>query len=78
MAPLYAENAQIARLLLKTAVESCLANEAVLTTKLELFHPVGDNCGEGAAELMGELEADLTHIAYRMYAKGIPPGRHEN
>jgi hypothetical protein len=75
MAPLYADNAQIAKLLLKTAAEYCLANEAVPKTKLELFHPVGDNCGEGAAELMDELEAELTPIAYRMYTKGIPPGR---
>jgi hypothetical protein len=42
MAPLYADNAQIAKLLLKTAAEYCLANEAVPKTKLELFHPVGD------------------------------------
>ena len=75
MAPLYADNVQIAKLLLKTAAEYCLANEAVPKTKLELFHPVGDNCGEGAAELMDELEAELTHIANRMYTKGIPPGR---
>ena len=75
MAPLYADNAQIAKLLLKTAAESCLANEAVPKTKLELFHPVGDNCGEGAAELMDELEAEITHIACRMYSKGFPPGR---
>ena len=75
MAPLYANDAQIAKLLLKSAAENCLATEAIPKTKLELFHPVGDNCGEGAAELMDELEAELTHIAYRMYTKGIPPGR---
>ena len=72
MVPLYADNAQIAKLLLKTAAENCLANEAVPKTKLELFHSVGDNCRKGAAELMDELEAELTHIAYRMYSKGIP------
>ena len=75
MAPLYADNVEIAKSLLKTAAENCLVNEAVPKTKLEIFHPVGDNCGEGAAELMDELEAELTHIAYRMYTKGIPPGR---
>ena len=74
VAPLYADSVEIAKSLLKTAAENCLANEAVLKTKLEMFHPVGDNCGEGAAELMDELKADLTHIAYRMYNKGIPPG----
>ena len=78
MAPLYADNAQIAKVLLKTAAENCLANEAVPKTKLELFHPVGDNCGEDAAKLMDELEAELIHIAYRMYTKGIPPGRQIN
>ena len=75
MAPLYADNVQIAKLLLTTTAENCLANEAVPKTKLELFHPVGENCGEGASELMDELDAELTHIAYRMYTKGIPPGR---
>ena len=75
MAPLFANNIQIARLLLKLAAENCLANEAVPNTKLELFHPVGDNCGEDSTQLMNELEAELTHIAYRMYTKGIPSGR---
>ena len=38
---LYADNVQIAKLVLKTAAEYCLANEAIPKTKLELFHPVG-------------------------------------
>jgi hypothetical protein len=46
MAPLFADNVDIAMLLLKTAAENCLANEAIPKTKLELFHPVGDDCGE--------------------------------
>ena len=75
MAPLYANDVHIAKLLLQSVAKNCLANEAVPKIELELYHPVGDNCGEGAAELMDELEADLTHIAYRMYTKGIPPGR---
>ena len=75
IAPLYSDDPHIAKCLLKTAAERCLANEAVPKTKLEMFHPVGDICGEGAPLLMKELEAELTHIAKRMYTKGIPPGR---
>ena len=36
-------------------------------TKLQIFHPVGDNCGEDSSQLMRELEAELTHIAFRMH-----------
>ena len=75
MAPLFADNVHIAKVLLKIAAESCLANEALPKTKLELFHPVGDDCGEDSSQLMEELEAELTHIAFRMYSKGIPKGR---
>ena len=75
MAPLFADNVHIAKALIKTAAEKCLANEAVPKTKLALLHPVGNNCGEGSSELIEELEAKLTHIAFRMYSKGIPPGR---
>ena len=78
MAPLFADNVNIAKVLLKTAAENCLANEALPKTKLELFHPVGDNCGENSSQLMTELEAELTHIAFRMYSKGIPFGRQTN
>ena len=75
VAPLYADSAQIAKVLLKTSAEYCLLNEAVPKTTLEMFHPVGDNCGQDAPQLMNELEAELTHIGYRMYNKGLPPGR---
>ena len=75
IAPLFADNVDIAMLLLKTAAENCLANEATPKTKLQVFHPVGDNCGEDSSQLMRELEAELTHIAFRMYTKGIPIGR---
>ena len=75
VAPFYADNAEIAKLLLKTTAEYCLSNEAVPKTTLEMYHPVGDNCGQDAPQLMNELEAELTHIGYRMYNKGIPPGR---
>ena len=75
MAPLFADTVDIAMLLLKTAAENYLANEAIPKTKLQIFHPVGDNCGENSSQLMRELEAELTHIAFRMYTKGIPIGR---
>ena len=75
MTPLFADNVHVAKLLLKTAAESCLANEALPKTKLQLFHPVGDNCGEDSSQLIKELEAELTHFAFRMYNKGIPSGR---
>ena len=77
MAPLFANNVNIAKLLLLTAANNCRANPAVPNVPLELFHPVGDNCGEDASELMKEVEAELIHIGCRMYTKGtcIPAGR---
>ena len=75
MAPLFADNAEIAKFLINRATEECLTNPAIPKTKLEIFHPVGDNCGEGAAELMKDLDAELIRRGYRMYTKGIPPGR---
>ena len=75
MAPLFADTVDIAMLLLKTAAENYLANEATSKTKLQIFHPIGENCGEDSSQLMRELEAELTHIAFRMYSKGIPIGR---
>ena len=75
MAPLFANDKDTAKLLIKTAGQECLANPAIPKTKLELFHPAGDICGEGAAELMDELGAEMTHIAHRVYTNGIPEGR---
>ena len=60
MAPLFANNVNIAKLLLLTAAENCCANPAVPNTKLELFHPVGNICGEDASQLMEDVEAELT------------------
>ena len=75
MTPLYADNPKIAKLLVKVAVKECITNPAIPKTNLELVHPVGDNCGEGAAELMKDLDAEFILICYRVYTKGIPPGR---
>ena len=71
----YLDGPHIAKCLLKTAAEYCLANEAIPKTKLEMVHPVGDICGEGAPLLMKELEAEMIRITSRMYTKGIPSGR---
>ena len=75
MAPLFADSADIAKFLVLLAAHECLNNPAIPKTKLEIFHPVGDDCGEGAAMLMKDLGADLTYYAYRMYTKGIPARR---
>ena len=75
MAPLFADDALIAKHLLKVAAEYSLSNEVLPNTNLELFHPFGDICGEDAPQLMNELEAELSHVGYRMYTKGVPLGR---
>ena len=75
MAPLYADNADVVKLLIKCAADECLKNPAIPKTKLEIVHPVGDSCGEEAAELMSELDAELIHIACRVYTNGVSPGR---
>ena len=76
MAPLFADNVLIAKLLLRAAAQECISNKAIPKTKLELLHPVGDNCGAHASQLMKDLEAELSFITYRMYSNGhIPSGR---
>ena len=76
VAPLFADNVSIAKLLLKTAAQECISNKAVPKTKLQLSHPVGDICGAHASQLMKDLEAELSLDAYRMYFNGdIPSGR---
>ena len=75
VAPLYADSTHIVKLLLKTTAEHCLRIDAFSKTKLELFHPVGDQCGQGAPELMEELGAELRLYTHRLYTNGIPSGR---
>ena len=75
VAPLYADSTHIVKLLLKTIAEHCLRIDTLSKTKLELFHPVGDQCGQGAPELMEELGAELRLYTYRMYTNGVPSGR---
>ena len=62
----------------KLQLKIAFVNEALHNSKMELFHPVGDNCGSDASQLMDGLDAELMHIAYRMYMKGIPTGRQLN
>ena len=72
MAPLFANNVSIAKLLLRVAAQECIVNKAIPKTKLQLSHPVGGKCGAHAPQLMKELLLD-TH---RMYYNGhIPSGR---
>lgn len=76
MAPLYANNVSVAKLLLRAAAQECIANRAVPKTRLQLLYPVGDNCGVHAAQLMEDLEAEVYFEARRVYNKGhIPSGR---
>ena len=48
-----------------------LVNKALHDSKMELFHPVGDNCysGSDAPQPMNSVDAEFLHDAYRMYAK---------
>ena len=60
------------------AADECLKNPAIPKTKLEIVHPVGDSCGEEAAELMSELDAELIHIACRGYTNAWSTTRKTN
>ena len=51
MAPLYANNDQIARALLTVAAETCRANEAIPVTNFLLIHGHGSEHGEHASQL---------------------------
>ena len=77
MAPLYADDDQIARALLKVAAETYQANEAICANKFELFCGDGGSYGRHASQLMTELEADCFLIGQRMYTGRIPPGRQQ-
>ena len=77
MAPLYADDDQIARALLKVAAETYQANEAICANRFELFCGDGGSYGRHASQLMTELEADCFLIGQRMYTGRIPPGRQQ-
>ena len=49
LAPLYANNDQIAKALLKVAVEAYQANEATSASKINLFYGDGEGCGHNAS-----------------------------
>ena len=78
LAPLYANNDQIAKSLLKTAAEAYLSNDTTSTSKIDLFYSDGGSSGHHASQLMQELEATATHIGQRMYTRGVPSGRQQD
>ena len=78
LAPLYANNDQIAKSLLKMAAEAYLSNDTTSTSKIDLFYGDGGSTGHHVSQLMQELEATATHIGQRMYTHGVPPGRQQD
>ena len=78
LAPLYANNNQIAKSLFKVAAKAYLSNEATSTSKIDLFFGDGGSSGHHASQLMQELEATAFHIGQRMYTRGVPPGRQQD
>ena len=78
LAPLYANNNQIAKSLLKTAAEAYLSNDTTSASKIDLFYSDGGSSGHHASQLMQELEATAFHIGQRMYTRGVPPGRQQD
>lgn len=72
MAPLYAENDQVASALLKVAAETCIGNEAISATKFLLIHAHDGEHGQHASQLFAQVEAKYIPFATRMYTKGIP------
>ena len=75
MTPLYADNDLIARVLMKVAAETYLANDAVPASCFELYYSHGGSCGDHASRLVSELKAKTVNVGQRMYTKGIPRGR---
>ena len=80
MAPLIADDPQIAKLLLKTAADTYIDIYGSSNTKFDLVYPDGKNCGDGISEIFKEVEAEYTKagIGYRLYTRGIPYGRQCN
>ncbi len=77
LAPLYANNDQIAKSLSKVAAKSYQSNEATSASRIDLFYGDGGSIGHHASQLMQELEATAFHIGQRMYTCGAPPGRQQ-
>ena len=75
MAPLYADNHLVARMLLKVAADTYLATDAVPRSSFELFYSDRGSYGDHASRLMSEVEAKTVFLGQRMYTKGIPQGR---
>ena len=75
MAPLFADNNEIARALLKVAAEECQANQAIPVTNFEMLYTVGGESGPQSAQLVADVDGTTTPFCTRMYTKGIPYGR---
>ena len=72
MAPLYAENNEVARELLKQAAKECRANEAVSATEFLLIYARSAEHSKNATELFDKAEAEYIPFATRMYTQGVP------
>ena len=75
MAPLYADDDRIARVLLKMAAETYLVTDAVEKSSFELYYCDGGSYGEHSSRVIVELEARTVYLGQRMYTNGTPPGR---
>lgn len=76
MAPLFADNQLIAKVLLREAANTYLANDAIECTKMLILVPEGENGNASAVKVIeNELEAecDCKNTSIRMYTKGAPP-----
>lgn len=72
MAPLYADTTSIATALMRTAAETCHANQAIGATEFLLIYSKGTVHGENATKLFDEVEASYLPFATKMYTKGPP------
>ena len=77
MAPLFADNQLIAKVLLKEAARTYLADDAKKHTEMSILVPEGENGNASAVQLIeNELEAECDRkntSSIRMYTKGAPP-----
>ena len=76
--PFFADNYEIAKVLLKRAAKDCQENPAVPVSNFEMLFPKGGEAGPQAAQLAAQVDATTTLFSTRMYTKGIPHGRKIN
>ena len=77
MAPLFADDQLIAKVLLKEAARAYLANDTNEHTKMSILVPEGENGNASAVQVIeNELDAECDRkntSSIRMYTKGKPP-----